>query len=171
MERTSRCTRLEVARSAGGLESGALELTGDELSRAAMTLAAGVAALHVVVGQNLDVRPPARAFLGDVGGQEERRGCENKDYRAHSEIIRASTRGCGADSRFCRVCTRGDASAGVDTIVDAARMRAGPQLLRAAFEPLCQRFNFVNAHRGVPHAVWSFNLLAVRIQRAETGGI
>src|ERR1700674_3821251 len=45
------------------------------------------------------------------------------------------------------------------------------ELLRAAFEALRQGVNFVNAHRGVPHAVRSFDLLAVGIQGADTGGI
>src|ERR1700733_1680998 len=44
-------------------------------------------------------------------------------------------------------------------------------LLRAALESLGQGLNFVNAHRGVSHAIRSFDLLPVRVQRADAGGV
>ena len=67
--------RLEIARRAGRLQTGAFELSRHIARGLEMFRAAGVAALHVVVRQVLDMRPPAVAFGFEIGGriEEQRR--------------------------------------------------------------------------------------------------
>src|SRR5262249_40207453 len=58
---------LEVTSGSGGLESGALEFAREIFSSAAVAWGSGVAAFEFVVGEDLDVGPPAVAFFVQVG--------------------------------------------------------------------------------------------------------
>jgi hypothetical protein len=74
--------RLNVALLAGGLQAIALELRSHVFGGLAVLRAAGLAALHLVRSQVLDVGPPARAIVGrsrksncggegDAGGERD----------------------------------------------------------------------------------------------------
>jgi len=81
--------RLQVARDARRLESQALELAGHVFHGLAEFAGANVAALQLVVGQELNVRPPEFALGGVVhrGGRERRHGKKEEDgffERKHS---------------------------------------------------------------------------------------
>ena len=83
--------RLQIAVDARRLEPRALEFARDEPRRAEMAGRPGVAAFHVVVGQDLDVRPPAVAFLGQIGfgeiGRRKQR-CGRREQQKWAHIHR-----------------------------------------------------------------------------------
>jgi len=70
--------RLQIAVDARRLQPRVLKFAGYEPRRAEMTWRPRVAAFHIVVGQDLDMRPPAVAFLrkigfGEIGRRKQRR--------------------------------------------------------------------------------------------------
>ena len=80
--------RLQITVGAGKLQSRVLKFARQEPGRAQMAGRSRIAALHVVVGQDLDMRPPAVAFLGKIGCGEigRRQQCRNggkQEKRTH----------------------------------------------------------------------------------------
>ena len=79
---------LQIAVGAGGFEAEGLHLGGDVFDGFVVAFAAGVAALQFVVGEELDVGPPAVALGGEVGREErrgaERENCQSLDLPRHS---------------------------------------------------------------------------------------
>ncbi len=68
------CDFLQVSVGAGRFQSELFKFARDILDGFAIAIGADIPAFELVIGEELDVRPPARALLGDVDRAQES-GC------------------------------------------------------------------------------------------------
>src|SRR5262249_49206979 len=74
---------LQVSVRASGLQAVSLHLAGDILDGLTIAVAADVAALQLIVGKKLDVRPPEVALGDIISGKQGRGAKQEKDGFTH----------------------------------------------------------------------------------------